>query len=355
MARSAITSSQATSSDVSKEIPYGLWTPIPADHLKLPHFDHRNKMARDAITSSQAQPSDSSKETPYGLCTLSKMRKQHLRNVSERLLFSPEIYMSGPDLNTPCPDMGTFWLTKAISHFNLRPDNANLEYKHWLLSKYCNGNLSPFLSVQAAEFSYRQFNKGEASLIKCKKYTCSQCKNATATTVVFLPESMHKGSSLDIHGTAYAVCKDDICRQQLHYRILDKGRYLHVVVIEPARHYPLAADSKCLGCRERTATKIYEAPLIDLSQARPHIKMSACPVCDHDECKLKATDFLRFGSDHGTRSVLDGTKRCTACWALPQGSAMFCGACKKARYCGGECQKAHWKEHKAKCGASERA
>lgn len=249
--------------------------------------------------------------------------------------------------------MDNFLLTEATSHFDLLPDNANLEYKHWFPSKYCNANLSPFLSVQAAEFSYRQFNKGEASLIKCRKYTCSQCKNATATTVVFVPESMHKDASLEMYGTAYAVCKSDICRQQLHYRILDKGKFLHGVVIEPARHYALEADSKCLGCHERAATKIYEAPLIDLSQARPHIKMSACPVCDHDDCKLKAINFVRFGPDHGTRSVLDGTKRCNACWALPQEAEMFCGACKMARYCGKECQKAHWKEHKAKCGTSQ--
>ena len=320
MARGAITSSQAQSFGVSDEIRYGLWTPIP----------------------------------------LSKLRKKHLCNVSERLLFSPEIYMSGQDIDigrtdnhTPSPDIDTFWLTKATSQFNLLPGKANLQYQHWFLSKYCKANLSPFLSVQAAEFSYRQFNKGETSLIKCKKYTCSQCKKAMATTVVFLPESMHKNPSPSIHGTAYAVCRSDICRQQLHYRILDKGKYLHGVVVEPARHYALEADSMCVGCNEQTASKIYEAPLIDLSQARPHIKMSACPVCDHEECKVKATNFLRFGPDHGTRSVLDGTKRCTACWALPHGVEMFCGGCKKARYCTKDCQKAHWKEHKAKCCASK--
>ena len=45
---------------------------------------------------------------------------------------------------------------------------------------------------------------------------------------------------------------------------------------------------------------------------------------------------------------------CAQCGGSGQGKLLHCGRCKRTQYCSRECQKAHWKDHKANCAAVEK-
>lgn len=90
--------------------------------------------------------------------------------------------------------------TKALSHFNLLPDNTILQYRHLFPSQRCAANLSSALRVDAVLYIYNLFNEGKTYVFKFDSKNCIQYKT-TAMTVVFLPESMHQESRLNIHGT----------------------------------------------------------------------------------------------------------------------------------------------------------
>jgi len=49
------------------------------------------------------------------------------------------------------------------------------------------------------------------------------------------------------------------------------------------------------------------------------------------------------------RKMADQTASCAHCGAQPAASLRRCARCKEASYCGAECQKAAWPEHKKNC------
>ena len=52
-----------------------------------------------------------------------------------------------------------------------------------------------------------------------------------------------------------------------------------------------------------------------------------------------------------TGKIFDFGNICAQCGGSGQGKLSHCGKCKRAQYRSRECQRAHWKEHKANCTA----
>ena len=107
-------------------------------------------------------------------------------------------------------------------------------------------------------------------------------------------------------------------------------------------------ESQCLGCRRGPSTWS-ERQIFTLLEPRPHIKLFAYAGCDAEDCRaniqaLKTRDAMRYG----TAQLFSVDQKCGACGQ--EGATSKCGTCKKARYCGKECQRKHWKEgHKLVC------
>jgi hypothetical protein len=52
-------------------------------------------------------------------------------------------------------------------------------------------------------------------------------------------------------------------------------------------------------------------------------------------------------------TVGDGCRVCKCSVSKTGGALLTCGRCQKARYCSRECQRMHWKTHKAECAAPD--
>ena len=56
----------------------------------------------------------------------------------------------------------------------------------------------------------------------------------------------------------------------------------------------------------------------------------------------------------GGSSRREGTGGCASCGSSPEGGVSLCTGCGSVSYCGRECQRAHWKHHKAFCKSKQR-
>jgi hypothetical protein len=66
------------------------------------------------------------------------------------------------------------------------------------------------------------------------------------------------------------------------------------------------------------------------------------------DCKRFAVDIIGRGPQAESGCMLDDMRKCAACGTVA--GDLRCARCRKVFYCGKECQRAHWREHKADCG-----
>jgi hypothetical protein len=79
------------------------------------------------------------------------------------------------------------------------------------------------------------------------------------------------------------------------------------------------------------------------------VKEGADPRKATHEGGQRATDFSRFsGASTEQIAYLEAKTHCSNTGCSGAG-IMKCTGCKQARYCGEQCQLAHWKAHKADC------
>ena len=71
-------------------------------------------------------------------------------------------------------------------------------------------------------------------------------------------------------------------------------------------------------------------------------------VCMPDLRQLAREVHARRQAAAAGSSASDSTATCDHCGEAND-KLLRCGRCRKARYCGADCQKAHWKEHKRDC------
>ena len=72
--------------------------------------------------------------------------------------------------------------------------------------------------------------------------------------------------------------------------------------------------------------------------------MAAHSIKNDNFCEK--AEFITAVMDH-KRKIVREMQGCYQCGR--DGASMQCSRCKSARYCGAECQRAHWKAHKPDC------
>ena len=118
----------------------------------------------------------------------------------------------------------------------------------------------------------------------------------------------------------------------------------HAIVQEHHLAILEGSAEKCVQCfSERKTTTEGIIPM--LAELEPMVQTFSFPVCSEERCMARTKDIM-VGLIGGQIQEM----RRLACGACNHANApLRCTACKKVRYCGKECQKAHWNEHKSVC------
>lgn len=70
----------------------------------------------------------------------------------------------------------------------------------------------------------------------------------------------------------------------------------------------------------------------------------------NNDCDCNAQEPRRRPAAPKEHKASESCVQCgTTAEATPNKKLMVCGGCKASRYCSPQCQKSHWKQHKAKC------
>jgi tetratricopeptide (TPR) repeat protein len=144
----------------------------------------------------------------------------------------------------------------------------------------------------------------------------------------------------------------------------DQGRLQEAVTL---KREALAMDLKELGKNDFQILESYDA-VMQIAIVLPHhhetIKLVRTAASLSNKIvgaeHIKTLTFLAV-ADHMKNKVEAGHKqckerfpcshRCAFCWVVaPVEKLEKCGKCAKARYCGVECQRGDWAQHKLKCG-----
>jgi len=98
-------------------------------------------------------------------------------------------------------------------------------------------------------------------------------------------------------------------------------------------------------------------PLYEVPDFMPNLKSIPEPMGTEGNCLLCVIEPNNFEREHMGAAQAAIAKLaqkipikrvCSACKMIVDGR-LKCSLCRQALYCGQECQKAHWKEHKATC------
>ncbi len=66
----------------------------------------------------------------------------------------------------------------------------------------------------------------------------------------------------------------------------------------------------------------------------------------------RSADDDSGGDETAAARSMDPVRFCSNGGCLQHLNLKLCARCKQAKYCSGQCQKEHWKEHKKQCGSS---
>ena len=112
-----------------------------------------------------------------------------------------------------------------------------------------------------------------------------------------------------------------------------------------------AITDPCAGCGNPTKDAL-KSPMCYLHLAEPMVIIQVTPVCGSRQCEAKIRAQLVeiqkkvMGEDVEHDKKIYGKMNCEACG---KEDAKRCAGCGTVAYCGKECQKAGWKEHKRFC------
>jgi len=93
---------------------------------------------------------------------------------------------------------------------------------------------------------------------------------------------------------------------------------------------------------------------------KSHILDAVSALCDHGACEVQAVQFRKSMLSGLAKSVFSDAaipvsclSPCVVCGKADHTRA--CSGCKMTAYCGRDCQKIHWPQHKAVCRARSQA
>lgn len=112
-----------------------------------------------------------------------------------------------------------------------------------------------------------------------------------------------------------------------------------------------AITDPCAGCGNPTKDAL-KSPMSYLHLAEPMVIVQVTPVCGSRQCEVKIrTQLVEIqkrvmgeGDEHEKK--IYGKMGCEVCG---KEDAKRCAGCGTVAYCGKECQKVGWKEHKRSC------
>ena len=112
-----------------------------------------------------------------------------------------------------------------------------------------------------------------------------------------------------------------------------------------------AITTPCVGCGN-PAKDALKSPMSYLHLAEPMVIVQVTPVCGSRQCELKTRTQLVeiqkrvMSEDNEHDKKIYGKMSCGSCG---KEDAKRCAGCGTVAYCGKECQKAGWKEHRRFC------
>lgn len=133
-----------------------------------------------------------------------------------------------------------------------------------------------------------------------------------------------------------------------------KDAFIDVISVVTNQHHDEcmhAITSPCISCKQ-PAKDALRTPMSCLHLAEPMVMVQIDPVCGSNVCDIRARQFLaqmqekemREGREHEKK--IYGKMNCRFCGKK---DAKRCTGCGEVAYCGRECQKKGWKDHKQDC------
>ncbi len=137
--------------------------------------------------------------------------------------------------------------------------------------------------------------------------------------------------------------------EQAHYN------YVHNTVQSYNRQILQTEPFRCITCGSKAVTMVCGHRL-QLLLREPFVRTHARTVCNKDSCMHKARiessqEEERSGYDPALAHFEGNMHACEVCQQTQ--NTKKCGRCKAVAYCGLDCQRKHWPQHKRLCKPSK--